>query len=247
MGCGLGLPNYEVAEEGELEASAGHAEGSASCAPGSFRCAGAELHRCDGSGWELTQLCPSDAQCSASQERCLVCPPQVLRCTGRVLERCQSDQWLEELVCQEGQACDAIRGACSDCVPGDVRCASDKVLEACEQGVWREMDACATNEVCDAGRAECRICTYGETVCAREGDDEVQLTCNANRDGWDATLCPLGCLDTAPAHCKACQVVGARSCSSATRLRYCTDTFEWGYERCPNRCVELADANGFCE
>jgi hypothetical protein len=193
-----------------------------SCAPGEFNCAGRQMQVCNAerTAFSNTQLCATDALCSAGQGLG-ACPTPCsgAACNGSMLRLCNAE--LTSLVdvedCGSAAECDSGSGRCTDpCVVGALRC-NGNGLERCQDRLqgWQRLQTCVSAGLCQdsvaGGRTTCTppACALGQHRCSGQRLE----ACNATLTGFDTvTTCAAGQVcDAQSRQCDVC-VPGAVDC-----------------------------------
>jgi hypothetical protein len=150
------------------------------CEPGEdFECdASGNLNECrqDRTGYQLREVCVSQAHCNATAGDCNDAPCDLndWQCSGVQLQRCRSDRtgWSVQDTCDTAELCDAPGQTCDEpaCQPGDYECAGTELL-GCNAGQTGlvPIDTCDSVALCDATQGQCDVCTPGVYTCM--GDD----------------------------------------------------------------------------
>lgn len=210
------------------------------CSPGDVACSGAELLRCDPSGWALADTCAAPELCDTAAKRCqkpTCATPGDVRCVAGEparLEECGTDlRWAIRENCTSLPLCSESAGRCLPpaCQIGETRCVGQE-RQVCsdDRSGWVHDRTCRAGETCDATGCHAAGCSEGMLRCndaaierCASGAWVPQNRCAAPSlcsDG--ASVCqPLQCDPAKDFTCSASGIISGCTAGVANELKTC--------------------------
>lgn len=197
------------------------------CGTGERSCRGKDVAVCnaDGSGFVLSEECPTDQTCVLGTCLPVICEANAYYCLNGNLYLCGADGTTNQLrdTCLASEYCQAGATTCRPdvCTAGSAIC-NGANLAVCAADGSGPVDAgtpCDLGEVCAAGACAEVLCEAGSYRCF----ENVRQTCNATGTSWGSALtcsaaqfCDESPLPSAPVCTTDFCVAGEPTCDGET-------------------------------